>query len=170
MKKLLSLVLVLVLASFVNAAIVSEMQIVDNGDGTYSIELVSGMSASVDSSGGYWVLVGVDASSGSLASTLPSAMDLSTIYGDAESSLSNGLFAVGDGVLGEFSASSTTSWTAAAGVYADSFVAQTGVTTLYLYTIDDNTSYATLVDTLVIPEPATIALLCLGGLLLRKKA
>jgi len=167
MKKLLMLVLVLGIVSIAGAEIMSPMEIKDLGAGEYGIDLTSGMSAATDVSGGYWVLIGVDATSGALASAKPVILDLSGIGGDAGDT---GLFAAGSGVYGEFTASSTsTTWTAASGVYADSFTAQTGVDTLYLYTLDDYAEGSTLVDTFVIPEPATMLILGLGGLLLRRK-
>jgi hypothetical protein len=41
--------------------------------------------------------------------------------------------------------------------------------TVTLWAYDENTEGFTAIQTILIPEPATIALLCLGGLLLRKK-
>ena len=166
MKKVLVLMLVLGVVSMAGAVIVSPMEIVDLGAGEYGIDLTSGMSAAVDISGGYWVLIGVDATSGALAATKPAILDLSGIGGDAGDT---GLFAAGSGVYGEFVSSSTTAWTAIAGVYADSFTVPVGVDTLYLYTLDDYAETSTLIDTFVIPEPATMLILGLGGLLLRRK-
>lgn len=170
MKKLLVLVSVLAIASLASAAVI---EIYDNLDGTYSIDVPNGMSGKTDvspmlgdGSGYYWVLVGVDVSSGAIATGIPAIMSLSAVYGDADQS---GLFLTGEGVLGEFRTPAVGTWSAAAGQWADSFTAQEGVETLYLYTLDDGVTTATLVDTFIIPEPATIALLCLGGLLLRKK-
>jgi hypothetical protein len=165
MKKLLVLLVVLGITSLASAEIMSAMEIVYNA-GAVSINAPNGMSSVVDNSGGYWVLIGVDATSGALAATLPASLDLSAIGGDAGDTM---LFDVGSGAYGWFVASSTSAWTAASAIYADSFTVQQGVTTLYLYTLDDAAENSTLIDTYIIPEPATIALLCLGGLLLRKK-
>jgi len=170
MKKLLVLVSILAIASLASAA---TMEIYDFGDGTYGIDVPSGMSGKTDvipmlgdGSGSYWVMIGVDVSSGAISATIPAIMSLSGIYGDADGT---GLFATGLGVVGEFRTPAVGTWSAAGGQWADSFTAQEGVLTLYLYAVDDGVSVATLIDTLYIPEPATIALLCLGGLLLRKK-
>lgn len=161
MKKLL-LVVVLAVASLANAAILSEMKIVDQGAGLFGIELVNGMANTVDGSGGYWIIIGVDPASGVLSA--PAALDMAAIYGDASGS---GLFAEGLGVVGEFTASTTSAWSATGGVYAGGFVATTSV--IQLYAVDDAVTEATLVDTFIIPEPATMVILALGGLLIRKK-
>jgi hypothetical protein len=58
----------------------------------------------------------------------------------------------------------------AAGIYATGFTALPGVTQLQLWQLDDGYGPIQIIATLnLVPEPATIALLCLGGLLLRKK-
>lgn len=161
MKKLLVLMVVLAFASLASAVIVSPMEIKDNGDGTYGIDLISGMSDTVDYSGGYWALVGVDYATGHL--TNPAILDASQLY---DSSTQVGL---GEGALGGFVTYTMNAWSSTAGVYADGYTALEGATALYLWQLDDGYGQIGIVDTLIIPEPATITLLCLGGLLLRKK-
>jgi len=166
MKKLLVFVAAIAVASLANAEIFSPMLIVDLG-GTYGIVLPSGMSSASDTSGGYWALIGAAPTSGVLA--VPATLDLSSIGGDAGDT---GLFPAGSGVYGWFVSSRTSAWTTAAGVYANGFTLKTGAWSLRLYRIDDAATVATLVDDGSgpdIPEPATIALLSLGGLLLRRK-
>jgi hypothetical protein len=166
MRKLIVLMMVLCMASLANAAIMSSIAIVDNGDDTYGINLPSGMNSVADGSGGYWVLIGVEVTSGALTATIPAALDLSGIYGDAGET---GVFPVGIGVVGIFASGATAAWTAAPGIYADSFIAKAGATVLQLYTLDDGVANPELVDIMLIPEPATLAILGLGGLLLRKR-
>jgi hypothetical protein len=159
MKKLSFLVLILGAASIANAYINSPMKIVSLGSGEYGIELINGMSSTMDDQGGYWLMAGVNPNSGALAPTLPPILNDSYISPDSP-----------NGVMGRFGTTSISpSWTAASGIYADSFTTQINATTLYLYTLDDSMVQATLVDTFIIPEPATIALLCLGGLMLRRR-
>jgi hypothetical protein len=159
MKKLLSVVLVLGFVSLANAVIYSPMQVVSTGGGTVGIELISGMSSAVDNSGGYWALIGVDPDSGIIAP--PSSLDLSGLCG---SSTQIGL---DDGVIGGFVSSSMSSWSTPAGVYATGFTVLPGVTHLELWQLDDG--YGPIQIVWSVPEPATIALLCLGGLMLRRK-
>ena len=172
MKKFVVLMMILAVASLVNAQIVSSVKIVDLLDGTYGIELPNGCGGTGgqtpqvgDGLGGYWVLIGVDPTSGAIKDALPK-MSLSSIYGDASMS---SLFPEGSGVLGEFTIPAVTPWTHTPGMYANGFTAQPGATVLRLYTLDDGVTAATFVDELIIPEPATMALLSLGGLLLRRK-
>jgi hypothetical protein len=173
MKKMLTLMVILSIASLASAAL-SPMTIGHNtGNTLFTIDLLSGMAGNTtsdpptgDNSGSYWALIGVNASSGALAATLPAVMSLSAITGDA---FQSGLFAEGLGVVGEFRTSTMGSWSGAAGTWADSFTLREGVTTLYLYRIDDAVEVATLIDTYVIPEPVTMALLSLGGLFLRRR-
>jgi hypothetical protein len=169
MKKLLGLFLVLGFVSLANAVINSPMWIVPFTDGTVGIELLSGMSSAVDNYGGYWALIGVDPASGIIAP--PPPLDMSYLFGSSTQ------FGLPEGVIGGFVASSTSSWTAASGIYAYNFTPIAG-SGIYLYRLDDGFGSATLVDVLTLdreprppitPEPATIALLCLGGLMLRRK-
>jgi hypothetical protein len=166
MKRMLVLMLILGVASLASAEIFSPMEITNLGLGEFGISCPSGMSDAVDESGGYWVLIGVDATSGALAATLPASLDLSAMGGDAGDTM---LFAAGSGAYGWLIASATGSWTAEPGLYVDSFTVQQGVTTLYLYTLDDAAESSTLVDTYIIPEPVTMALLGLGSLFLYRK-
>jgi hypothetical protein len=174
---LLVLFVILGIASFASAnlAPTTPMTIGHNtGNTLFTIDLLNGLAGNTtalpvtgDGSGTYWVLIGVNG--GALAATLPPVMGLSAVYGDASGSGMEQFATPGQGIIGEFRTSTMGSYVAAGGTYADSFTLIEGVTTLYLYAVDDGVAVATLVDTYVIPEPATIALLCLGGLLIRKK-
>jgi len=175
MKKLLVLVLVLGLASLAGAAIVSPMDLVANEAlDTFSIVLTgntnaNGMDSVIDGQGGYWILLGVDTDSGAINlahSAMLEILEKSAIYGDVGDT---GLFGAGSGVYGAFYTLTMGAWTAETGTYANGFTLQEGATEVSLYAVDDAGTLATLVETIIIPEPATIALLCLGGLLLRKK-
>jgi hypothetical protein len=177
MKKLLILVSILGLASLASAEINSPMWIVPFTDNTLGIELLSGMSSAMDGQGGYWVLTGVNLTSGILNTAhpdIPETLDTSHIYHDAGDT---GLFPYGIGVWGEFSTSNSSSWTAASGIYAYNFTFLEGAYSQELYKISDDATTITRVDLLTldrpqvppIPEPTTIALLCLGGLMLRRR-
>jgi hypothetical protein len=169
MKKLLVLMVVLAVASLANAVIVSSIKIVDNLDGTYAISLPDGMSNAVDGpSGGYVALVGIDMTSGTL--TAPVMMDASALNRDFGSG--EDWIGLGPGIIAGFvTNNTTTTWTSASGVYATGLTPLAGVTLLELWQLDDGfiPMGTEPVDTMIIPEPATIALLCIGGLLLRKK-
>lgn len=165
MKKLLVLVAVLAVASLANAVIMSPMEIVKNLDGTYGINMPVGMSASIDGpSGGYFALIGVDGSAAVL--TAPAFFDGASITLGTGPDI--GLEA---GIIGGFTVTGT--WTVAnaqaAGVYATGFTALEGVKQLQLWQLDDGYAPTQIVATYDIPEPATIAVLSLGGLLLRRK-
>lgn len=163
MKKLLALVLVLAVTSVVSAVIVSPMQIVKQGE-TYAINMPSGMAVELDGpSGGYWALIGVDPASGQIVA--PGFFDGAAILGGGAD------IGMADGVVGGFTVTGT--WTAAApqgaGIYAQGFVALPGVQVLELWQLDDGYAPIQMVDSFVIPEPATMAILALGGLLFRRK-
>ncbi|MFA6426617.1 MAG: PEP-CTERM sorting domain-containing protein [Phycisphaerae bacterium] len=168
MKKLLSVVLVLALASLASATIISPMKIVNLGAGLFGIELTSGLvgnasNGSGDGSGGYFALLGV--SGGNIVASVKSNMALSDIYPDvADLGLTTGT-----GVYGEFRTAATAAWVQAAGLAATNFAVLAGVQEIILYSYDDSGANPVLVDTFIIPEPATIAVLSLGALLLRRK-
>jgi len=175
MKKLLVLMLVVGMTSWASAMIVSPIEINNTGAVTMAditIDLPSGMSSAVDGSGGYWALI----SSSSFFNSIPDpanpvgggaitslAPDASGILGDAGDS---GLLPYGVGVYGFFGSYSTT-WSTGAGAYADSF---TG-TPLYvsLFLIDDTFTTATDISQYYVPEPLTISLLGLGGLIMLRR-
>jgi hypothetical protein len=180
MKKLLVLLVILGIASFASAF---TMTIGHNTENTlFSIDMISGMAGNTtaipmtgDGSGTYWVLIGVAPTSGALASTLPVVMGLSAVYGDAGQT---GIFKYGIGVVGEFRTPTMGSWSAAAGTWADGFTAINNWN-VYLFTINDAVTEATWIPQwldqeppppdIFVPEPTTITLLCLGGLMLRRK-
>ena len=176
MKKLLVIVFICWISCYANAYINSPMNLIYNSiDQTVGIELLEGMSSDVDGlSGGYWALIGVEPVSGTL--TQPSVLDLSNIYGDAGQT---NIFISGIGVVGEFTASTTSSWTAAAGIYAEDFILLEGWHNLYLFQLNDAGTEATWIpgagsldpppSWIFVPEPATIALLCLGGMMIRHR-
>ncbi len=166
MKKLLVLMLVLTLASLVNA--VPIMNLVWNSNNTFGIEVPLGMSGAHDWTGVYFVITGVEPDSGILSlGANASILTLSSANeGDAGDT---GLFPYGVGTYGEFRATNVT-YVASGGLYANGYVLLPGATTSpCLYTLDDSMIAATLVAEILIPEPATIALLCLGGLMLRRR-
>jgi hypothetical protein len=185
MKKLLILVLVLRFTSLVNAdfpPITSPMKLVANEELTsFGIDLPIGMSGNPvqyppvgDGSGGYWAIIGVNTDSGAMSAdgiTYSSTggnctLDLSSVDGDAGNTL---LFNYGEGVWGCFATSSTSSWSTAAGIYADSFTPLEGATEVKLYVMNDGMTYKILKDTIVISEPATLLLFGIGGFVLRRK-
>ena len=174
MKKLLSLVLVLAFASLASAL---TMDLVGNADNTsFSIALLTpglfeppgvGMSGAVDGSGVYFAITGVNTDSGSLAATLPAVLILSSANeGDAGDT---GLFDYGLGTYGEFRAGPPRLYVAAAGIYSEGYTPAAGAKAVSLYRLNYFLTAATLIETITIPEPATIVLLCLGGLVLRKR-
>ncbi|MFA6187533.1 MAG: PEP-CTERM sorting domain-containing protein [Phycisphaerae bacterium] len=168
MKKMLTLVLVLAVASLASATIVSPMKIVNLGAGLFGIDLTSGLAGNAsngsgDGSGGYFALLGV--SGGNIVASVKSNMALSDVYPDvADIGLTTGT-----GVYGEFRTAATGAWTQAAGLAATNFSVLAGVQQLTLYSYDDSGANPVLVDTYNIPEPITMALLGLGGLFLRKR-
>jgi hypothetical protein len=181
MKKLLVLVFVLGLASFASADIHSPMDIVIFTNYTFGIELPSGMSSAMDGSGGYFVLTGVNSTSGILNTAYSNVFETLTLswanYGDAGDT---GLFPYGVGIWGEFRTTPSSSWTTSPDIYAYNFTLQAGASDYpKLYIINDYMTTKTLVDypdlereprpPLGSPEPATIALLCLGGLMIRRR-
>jgi hypothetical protein len=158
MKKLLSLVLVLALTSLASA--------------TFSLTLVgSTISMSSDvavaPAGGlemYWALLGTAgmtiSDSGAVAAQSGTGFDMQ-INGDV-----SGAGLTGNGTWGTLF---TTGGSIAAGDLFTGFTfTGTGTVTL-VKILEDFSGFDGDQASLIIPEPATIALLCLGGLLLRKK-
>jgi hypothetical protein len=134
--------------------------------------LAPGMSAAVDASGTYFAIVGVDPLSGSLAAALPAAANFSSAN---EGSVDNDLgLGIGTGTYGEFRVGPPNTLTyefdiADRATWAENYTLLPGATAVSLYRLSENQDTPVLVNTILIPEPATITLLCLGGLLLRKK-
>jgi hypothetical protein len=178
MKKLLVLALISGIASLASAEINSPMRLVggDFYDGTFhtvSIEFTEGMSSAVDNSGGYWAIIGVDPTTGSINTDhpdIPEILDLSEIIGDLGDT---GFFDYGQGVYGLFATSSTEPWSSRSGIYANNFTIDPPLWLgwfVNLYKLDDALAEITLVDQIyILPEPTTISLLCLGGLMLRRR-
>jgi hypothetical protein len=158
MRKLVVLMLVLGMASLANAAIVSSIQLLDNGGGLYSIILPSGMSNVIDSSGGYFFVTGVNPLSGAVNAGAP---DASGVLGNSAD------FGFDPGVLG-FIGSYAAIWSAPANSIPIISLAGTAPA-IRLYTISDEFTNPVLRSEILVPEPATLALLGLGGILLRKR-
>jgi hypothetical protein len=184
MKKLLILMLVLGLASTANALTlkISVGGVVDPPDtqitccpsDTLELDIWSAGYAGIQD-GAYWALV-VDCTEGTITNgqvKIPPAPSMSTW---------NGPSAVGAGWV--FPPCTDGPWggiagaqgeTAPAGVYFDGFVFHCeamGDATVYLYTSPDGSQPYTLQDTQIIhqiPEPVSMLLLGLGGLLLRRR-
>jgi hypothetical protein len=171
MKKLLVLMLVLGVASLANAGILLSVDGVNAAPaaismapgGTVTISLI------IDDLGG--TVSFLDVPTDGVSFTLgaaglgPASGDLGSVMGPYDS-----FDAFGGGSVPclEISANSSFSSTASTGVYATSlFTYGSGDVVMHLYVDPD---YSNPVQTLTItPEPATLAILALGALLLRRK-
>lgn len=177
MKKLLSLVLVLALASLANAMVLS---ISVGGDINLqeitvapSTELVLDIHSGgfLQGEGRYLGLVAIGPGTISGGIVTPPAPDATEVLGPEWAELYPG-----QGMYGYIDTFSTAaSYSAPAGTYFDQILFHCdgpGDVLVQLITTTDFVEYA-VVDQLVIhqivPEPATMALLSLGGLLLRRK-
>ena len=160
MKKLLLLSLVLGLASLATAGF--SLVATDNGGGNYSIDV----NGEAEGRGLYYLIV-VDGDPGVFA-------DASTV-----------VFAAGAGNQSSAANYSELDWTASAleltiadtgadinilaGLWATAGLDITGETTLELYSDAIGYEPAQAIATLTVPEPATMVLLGLGALVLRRK-
>ncbi len=168
MKKLLVLVLVLAMTSLASATVA--MTLVDNGDGTYGIDVTNGMTGAADQTGQYFAIIGVE--NGSLSMPTAILAILGTLSNANEGDVGDtGLFDYGTGTYGEFRATNITYVATPGGEWITGYTLLEGATVIDLYTMDNSMTQEslTLADEIIVPEPATIALLCLGGLLIRKK-
>jgi hypothetical protein len=164
MKKLLSLVLVLAMAVIANAAFIAELS-GDNTPGEGAVTL------NVSDVGGLDTMMvitiqGAGVLTSSLGASAPIDSELVCTMAD--------LYAEQDtfGIAGNGDLWTMTS-------YASSYPTGVWITANYsgavagdiltAYVTLDGENYTTLGSIVIVPEPATIALLCLGGLLLRKK-
>ena len=171
-KMLLMLVVILSIAPFTNAADgIPQMNLVDNGNHTYGINVPNGMTSTTGSlfTGVYFIVIGVDPGSGSLTMPAPIATILSLSSANEGDAGDTGLFPYGVGTYGEFRAGPPRLYVAAAGIYSEGYTPAAGAKAVSLYRLNDFLTAATLIETITIPEPATIVLLCLGGLVLRKR-
>ena len=162
MKKLLVLALVLGCVASVNATMV--LSIVDNLDGTFGID-VSGYTGSSDNM--YWAAASAGSvpTGGVLGAVVP--VD-AAIWDDAVGAGFVPLPVGENGVWG-FIGDVLSGTPVAGSIYFDSIQANIG-DTIVLYNVAADWSGVTPLDTVtLVPEPATMLILGLGGLLLRRK-
>jgi hypothetical protein len=175
MKKLWVLMLVLGMTSMASATITSLMNVQDDGGGMLSIQIPN-LNNVDDGLGGYWALIGNSSypvTGGAIAATIPAifAPPTSSVFGDASGA---GFWSPGIGVWGSFG-TTTPVYSTSPAVFADSFVWVDsgtyvgGEVNVYLYAIADDFGSVALINTYLIPEPITIALLGLGGLFLLRR-
>ena len=173
-KMLLMLVVILSIAPFTNAADgIPQMNLVDNGNHTYGINVPNGMTSTTGSlfTGVYFIVIGVDPGSGSLTMPAPIATILSLSSANEGDAGDTGLFPYGVGTYGEFRATTDNFNATPGGVWADTYSLLQGATKVQLYTTDNSMSQdsLTLVSQINVPDPITMSLLAIGGLFLRRR-
>jgi len=169
MKKLLVLVLVLGMASLANAGLSLYLNGSPAADTTIGLNDVVTIGLYSDDTSFFnaYVINGPDdpVAIGTLADPVDETI-AGNMAGHSDYAAADGW---GNGFLYTTAGSPPTPGVAAGVQHTCTFSsAEVGVTTIYLYEGSD--PYGELDSfTITVPEPATIALLCLGGLLLRKK-
>ena len=163
MKKLLVLMLVLGMSSLASAAYV--LSVAPDGGGNYDITLT----AAAGDPDEYWIL-GIDSAAGTLSNVAvgADAPSLSGVWGTLSY---YGLSGVVSGVtlqgnVGPFATASGE--TKLSGEYLTAKASIASAPVVYMLSSAD-TSVWTFEDSIVVPEPMTIALLGLGGLFLRRR-
>jgi hypothetical protein len=167
MKKLLMLVLVLAVAGIANAEFVASLTGDDTpGDGAVALN-ISGVLGSEWQDG--MMVISIQSDDGTMTSALGAAAPtdaefvclLSDLYGNQPM---NGIAGEGDlyGMISYTNEYPDGDWIDA------TYTGAVAGDLITAYATIDGENYTEL-GQIVIPEPATIALLCLGGLLLRKK-
>jgi hypothetical protein len=162
MKKLLALVLVLGCVSLANAAFILEATPSVGGDYVITVSCDTAV-APAGGSEMYWALL-VDAGSltdaGAMAKQTGVGFDMQ-LYGDISGAGLPG--------IGTWGTLFTTGGAIPAGILFDGFVANGAMVVSLVQILPDFSGYGDTVATAIIPEPATMALLALGGLLFRRK-
>jgi hypothetical protein len=170
MRKVVALILVLGMASLANAG--------------YEIA-VSGTSAEVDNVGlaatyqGFFAVIGITGEVGVSGGMVgPQAPDLTGVYGPInDGSGIDALFPTGNGIYGSISSSSiATGSPLPLGIFIDQIVLEytpgPKESPIQLWALNEDGTVGDLLaegTVMVIPEPATLAILGLGALLLRRK-